>query len=128
MLHTLLSKRVLTTNTVLKVFNSDIKNLLSMEDMWRSRAKPTPLDFDGITSGTFTLPQVAAQTNGSSASSHPKTNGHGNAAGPSTTTNGSSSRSGGAGLKDQRALTLADNLELFVARCVSQRLITFLAS
>ncbi|KAI0084615.1 hypothetical protein BDY19DRAFT_898178 [Irpex rosettiformis] len=93
-----------------KVFNSDINNLLSMEDMWRTRAKPTPLDFAAITNGTFTLPLPLSQTNG--APTRPATNGNGATA--STSSSGSSSRSD-AGLKDQRALTLQDNVELFVA-------------
>ncbi|KZP02367.1 hypothetical protein FIBSPDRAFT_970087, partial [Athelia psychrophila] len=45
-----------------KVYNSDIRNLLSMSDMWRSRAPPLPLDFDTIQNGTFVLrePEPAA--------------------------------------------------------------------
>ncbi|KAH7875766.1 uncharacterized protein C8R40DRAFT_1044539 [Lentinula edodes] len=31
-----------------KIFNTDIKRLLSMSDMWNHRAKPVPLDFDRI--------------------------------------------------------------------------------
>ena len=84
-----------------------------MEDMWRTRAKPTPLDFDAINNGTFTLPQTAVLPNG--AASHPTTNG--NASTASTSTNGTASHPA-AGLKDQKALTLRDNVELFVARLV----------
>lgn len=36
-----LSKRVFN-----KVFKADVERLLSMEDMWRKRTKPVPLDFD----------------------------------------------------------------------------------
>jgi ubiquitin-like 1-activating enzyme E1 B len=31
-----------------KVFNDDIKRLCSMEEMWKSRTKPTPLDFASL--------------------------------------------------------------------------------
>ncbi|KAJ8688957.1 E1 ubiquitin-activating protein uba2 [Pleurotus ostreatus] len=43
-----------------KVFNSDIRNLLSMADMWRSRAPPTPLDFDAIMDGSFSHKKTPA--------------------------------------------------------------------
>lgn len=103
-----------------KVFFSDINNLLSMADMWRSRAKPTPLDFDGIKNGTFTLDQRqpnGAHTNGSSnGAASNGWNGSGSAAtekllGAQASNTASTSA---AGLKDQRSLTLQDNLELFV--------------
>ncbi|TBU39389.1 hypothetical protein BD309DRAFT_1012010 [Dichomitus squalens] len=104
-----------------KVFHSDILNLLSMADMWRSRAPPTPLDFDQIRAGSFASPPAAKP--------HPQPNGvhaHGNGnvdgkpTGSSATEillNGAGGPAGatGAGLKDQRALSLQDNLELFVA-------------
>lgn len=32
-----------------KVFKSDIERLASLEDMWKSRSKPNPLDFDELT-------------------------------------------------------------------------------
>ncbi|KZP09553.1 hypothetical protein FIBSPDRAFT_801990 [Athelia psychrophila] len=95
-----------------KVYNADIRNLLSMSDMWRSRAPPLPLDFDTIQNGTFVLrepePAAAPVANGA-----PKTNGStstekvltGTAPVPPTP----------AGLKAQRSLTLAENLALFVA-------------
>ncbi|ETW75323.1 hypothetical protein HETIRDRAFT_482048 [Heterobasidion irregulare TC 32-1] len=85
-----------------KVFDADIRNLLSMEDMWRYRAKPVPLDFDALAAGTFVLRDDPAATTG---------NGNGNSNG-----NGQAKGAGGAGgLKDQRALSLRDNWELFVA-------------
>lgn len=40
-----------------KVFTDDINRLRSMEDMWKTRKQPNPLDFDGISkeaSGTKT--------------------------------------------------------------------------
>lgn len=94
-----------------KVFNADIRNLLSMADMWRSREKPTPLDFDAIVDGSFV---VKEPTKGSSSSSNSKAqvNGHFNG----DATRSASSSNGKSGLKDQRALTLQDNLALFVSR------------
>ncbi|KAG6908635.1 hypothetical protein DXG01_003813 [Tephrocybe rancida] len=81
-----------------KVFNADIKNLLVMADMWRSRAPPVPLDFDAILDDTFVLrAEVAPQTASGSKFPAPSANGS------------------GSGLKDQRALSLRDNVELFVA-------------
>ncbi|OBZ78036.1 Ubiquitin-activating enzyme E1-like protein [Grifola frondosa] len=108
-----------------KVFNSDILNLLSMADMWRSRAPPTPLDFEAIENGTFVHKTPnGTRTNGAIAGS---SNSTGNGQVPRTTNSGSpdkvlagtssgaSSSSTPSGLKDQRALSLQDNLELFVA-------------
>jgi ubiquitin-like 1-activating enzyme E1 B len=31
-----------------QVFKQDIERLLSMEEMWRHRTKPTPLDYDNL--------------------------------------------------------------------------------
>ncbi|KAI0634914.1 hypothetical protein C8Q77DRAFT_1104728 [Trametes polyzona] len=95
-----------------KVFHSDILNLLSMADMWRTRAPPVPLDFDAIQAGTFVLSRPsqngasASQMNGSVGSSATEKQLNGSGAAPSAN---------GAKLKDQRALSLQDNLELFVS-------------
>ncbi|KAI0368576.1 hypothetical protein BV20DRAFT_969185 [Pilatotrama ljubarskyi] len=110
-----------------KVFHADILNLLSMADMWRSRAPPVPLDFDAIRAGTFVLnrpsqngsatPTAQAQTIGGakgSSATEKQLNGTGNGASSSTTT-AATAAAGSAGLKDQRALSLQDNLELFVS-------------
>ncbi|KAI0327705.1 hypothetical protein GY45DRAFT_1327242 [Cubamyces sp. BRFM 1775] len=101
-----------------KVFHSDILNLLSMADMWRSRAPPVPLEFDAIRAGSFVLnrpsqngaaaPPVQEQTNGAKGSTSTEKMLNGS----SSSTNASTS---GAKLKDQRALSLQDNLELFVS-------------
>lgn len=103
-----------------KVFNADIKNLLIMADMWRSRSPPVPLDFDKIMDGSFILrPEQSGQVNGvdsnGASGSGSKTptnqpNGHANG-----TSNGTAPTAS-AGLKDQKALTLRDSLVLFVAR------------
>ncbi|KAH9941250.1 uncharacterized protein BXZ73DRAFT_98467 [Epithele typhae] len=103
-----------------KVFHADILNLLSMADMWRSRAPPIPLDFDKILEGSFPLlrpqqnglPQPPQNGNASS-SKQRETVGTGKA---EVKVNGTAPVSvNGAGLKDQRALSLQDNLELFIA-------------
>ncbi|KAK7062646.1 E1 ubiquitin-activating protein uba2 [Paramarasmius palmivorus] len=92
----------LTADRTKQVFDADIRNLLLMSDMWRARTPPTPLDFDAILQGTFALPtpssSAAASTNG-------QVNGKSNGA----------ETSANAGLKDQRALTLKDNLSLFIS-------------
>ncbi|CDO73925.1 hypothetical protein BN946_scf185016.g82 [Trametes cinnabarina] len=102
-----------------KVFHADILNLLSMADMWRSRAPPIPLDFDAIRAGTFVLNRPAQngdvsaapeKANGSKGSASTEKILNGNGASTATT-----SSTGSAGLKDQRALSLKDNLELFVS-------------
>ena len=104
------------------MFHADILNLLSMADMWRSRAPPTPLDFDKIRDGTFVLgrpQQNGVHANGSAAANGKpgEASGSGGSASTEKLLNGSSSTSAsGAGLKDQRALTLQDNLELFISR------------
>lgn len=100
-----------------QVFHSDVLNLLSMGDMWRSRAPPTPLEFDAIRAGTFVLARNAQ--NGAAV---PQTNGTTGSSATEKQLNGgsmsSSAEANGAKLKDQRTLTLQDNLELFVVRCV----------
>lgn len=105
-----------------KVFHSDILNLLSMADMWRSRAPPTPLNFDGIRDGSFVLQRPVHQTNGVAASSSTMSNGKkinrapelSGSAATEALLNGSTSSSK-SGLKDQRSLTLEDSLDLFVS-------------
>ena len=80
-----------------------------MADMWRSRSPPTPLDFDSIMDGSFDLngaTNAVASGSGSDLSSKL----------PNGQLNGNGNIPLGEGLKDQRALTLKDNLELFVSR------------
>ena len=94
-----------------------------MADMWRSREPPTPLDFDGIRSGTFEV-KKPQQPNGTA----PTVNGtHANGSATKVTGSAATERllngtpsgsSSSSSLKDQRSLSLHDNLELFVSRCV----------
>lgn len=102
-----------------QAFHDDIQNLLKMTDMWRSRAPPTPLDFEGIQNGTFTMSTVPpVQVNG--------TLNHSNGVSSSNTVSNTASSSrdtldGGhangysPALKDQKELTLKENLELFIS-------------
>jgi len=72
-----------------------------MADMWRTRQPPIPLDFIPIVQGSFVL---RSEARGPTAS----------ASQPAESQNGTTS----GGLKDQRNLSLLDNLELFVSRYV----------
>ncbi|KAG7439796.1 uncharacterized protein BT62DRAFT_976503 [Guyanagaster necrorhizus] len=81
-----------------KIFKSDIRNLLAMSDMWRSRAPPIPLEFDAILDDTFVLRQ------------NDPSNGQNRQASTSRAANGHSSA-----IKDQRPLSLRDNVLLFVS-------------
>ena len=83
-----------------------------MSDMWRSRPPPLPLDFDAIKNGTFVLKEEHGVT---------RVNGKIRGAvseGKQVPMNGSVAAANG-GLKDQRSLTLGDNLGLFISRYMS---------
>ncbi|TDL19017.1 hypothetical protein BD410DRAFT_774396 [Rickenella mellea] len=99
-----------------KVFEADIQNLLSMSDMWSNRAPPVPLNYHEILNDSFVLPNHpetdAATSNGPFVPQNKAhTNGHNV---PNASSSSTASGSGGAGLKDQRELTLRENLELFI--------------
>ncbi|KAH9060572.1 hypothetical protein EDB87DRAFT_1615255 [Lactarius vividus] len=122
-----------------KVFHRDVLNLLSMEDMWRFRDKPVPLDFDLIQSDQFILRGQAASAVDSpvDGTSHPANGGRGvnvhpsgststrNANGTAAIVNDTTVRPG-HGLKDQRSLSLRENLVLFVSSTerLAERLMT----
>jgi ubiquitin-like 1-activating enzyme E1 B len=91
-----------------QVFNADIQNLLSMEDMWRSRAKPTPLDYDKVVEGLFNSLAKQGKRNPATAASL-----SGSLTSKLTLSNGSDSASS-AKLKDQRILDVSETLALFV--------------
>ena len=116
-----------------QVFHNDVLNLLSMEDMWRFRDKPVPLDFDLIQNDQFTLRgQVASAVNPPAGGILRPANGdsgvEGRLNGSVTSYNGNSPTptptpkesvaNAGHGLKDQRSLSLRENLTLFVSRLV----------
>ena len=118
-----------------QVFHNDIRNLLSMEDMWRFRDKPVPLDFDLIQNDQFILHGQTVNTvdpsptptdgilhpvNGDS-SVDMRLNGsiaNRKSSSASSTPKGSAAKSS-HGLKDQRSLSLRENLALFVSRLAS---------
>ncbi|KAG6861181.1 hypothetical protein C0995_002988 [Termitomyces sp. Mi166 len=98
-----------------KVFNADINNLLVMTDMWKSRAPPVPLDFDAILDGTFILRGESTSNNGDGATDQADKSGTSIAG-----VNGNvSTPPNAAGLRDQRALSLKDNVE-FTDRLVAR--------
>jgi len=86
--------------------------------MWRSRSPPTPLDFDSIMDGSFNLNGAKSSTANAvaSGSGSGRRSNSSPAKLPNGQVNGNGSIPLGEGLKDQRALTLKDNLELFVSR------------
>jgi hypothetical protein len=90
-----------------KVYDQDIRRLLSMSDMWRYRVPPVPLDRGLILKGEFVDPRKESIGGGGS-----EVNGSGN-----TAESGSGSGTG-SGLKDQKALSLKDNVELLDDRYV----------
>ncbi|KAF8185021.1 hypothetical protein K438DRAFT_1723883 [Mycena galopus ATCC 62051] len=109
-----------------KVFNADIRNLLIMADMWRARAPPVPLDFDTILDGSFVLrleePKEATapsngKPNGVSRPANAVASGSGSKASANgvSTDAGTSAPAAGSGLKDQKQLSLKDNVLLFVS-------------
>jgi hypothetical protein len=102
-----------------QVFGDDINRLLAMEDMWThpGRVKPVPLGYTEIMDGSFVTPPlrttIAAATNASASSSKlseapPATNGQ-------SKLNGAAD-GGSRLLKDQKELSVKENLELFVDR------------
>lgn len=111
------------------MFWDDINRLLAMEDMWKvaGRVKPVALDYDTIMSNQFVTPPLRVvlpangskkeeAANGSDASaSAPVQNG------ASSSTNGTANGSSAASqkLKDQKELSVKENLELFVDRSAS---------
>ncbi|KAI9509329.1 hypothetical protein F5148DRAFT_1012509 [Russula earlei] len=122
-----------------KVFYNDILNLLSMEDMWRFRDRPVPLDFDLIQSNQFVLRRQAVSAvdlsadvvlrpaNGDcSITAHLNGNAASNDGRGATSTPKGSAPKSGQGLKDQRSLSLQENLVLFVSS--SERLAARLKS
>lgn len=102
-----------------------------MEDMWKKegRVKPVSLGYESIMNGTFVTPPlrnaVAAavpaksngQVNGSAAPSEKVDQANANAsssASSATTQNGAKNGQTARKLKDQKELTVKENLELFI--------------
>ncbi|WVQ93111.1 hypothetical protein IAU59_000175 [Kwoniella sp. CBS 9459] len=85
-----------------KVFNEDINRLLAMEDMWKKegRVKPVPLVYESIMDESFQAPPLRSAPTA-----------------PQPHTNGSVKEAEKKGLKDQRELSLKENLKLFIDSC-----------
>lgn len=97
------------------MFDSDIRNLLSMDQMWKSkdRVPPVPLDFDKIADGTFSLPD-ASQAESVNGSAKNKDGAEDIEAGNND--KHASTQQSQNGLKDQKKLSLQECLVLFVSR------------
>lgn len=88
-----------------KVYKNDIQRLLSMEKMWEHRpVKPVPLEFQDALSGAASAATQSAENPAPTADAVPSSE----AATASETNNASQ-------LKDQRTLSLKDNVELFLS-------------
>ncbi|KAL0247851.1 hypothetical protein I308_103929 [Cryptococcus tetragattii IND107] len=96
-----------------KIFNEDICRLLAMEDMWKKegRVKPVPLDCDAILNGTFVTPPLRTAPTANQQANSDK--------GAERAKNKPA-----ALLKDQKELSLKENLELFLDR-LSARVLAF---
>ncbi|KAF9067624.1 hypothetical protein BDP27DRAFT_1328434 [Rhodocollybia butyracea] len=106
-----------------KVFGRDVRNLLSMSDMWRHREPPIPLEFDAIMNETFVINRAgtsSATSTGTHVNNSTSSSTNGNSNGYSTQPVASTSAAGArVALKDQRKLSLKDNLELFISSVYS---------
>ncbi|EST06388.1 UBA/THIF-type NAD/FAD binding fold [Kalmanozyma brasiliensis GHG001] len=95
-----------------KVYKNDIERLLGMEEMWTHRpVKPVPLVFADAVQGVSSVGSNGAAPAPPAVDSTATTS----AAAP-TTSNGSTDAST---LKDQRTLTLQDNVQLFLSSASS---------
>ncbi|KAF8598877.1 hypothetical protein BDV93DRAFT_526479 [Ceratobasidium sp. AG-I] len=95
-----------------KVYDQDIRRLLAMTDMWAHRVPPVPLDRTAILEGTFVDPRKA---NDVEMGDGRRANGdtvQANGADKDTYGAGKSTNASGSGLRDQKALSLKDNVEL----------------
>ncbi|UZJ55881.1 hypothetical protein CBS101457_005201 [Exobasidium rhododendri] len=73
-----------------KIFKEDVERLLRMEDMWRNRVRPIPIQYDEAVQGE-------AESAKASSSTAASTNGNGNA----------------SQLRDQKMLSLKETVDLF---------------
>lgn len=93
-----------------------------MDDMWKlpGRIKPVPLDHHSIVNGTFMTPPVRATAVASSGSSQA------NESAKMEQTNGNQNANGSTRLlRDQKELSVMDNLALFIDRCVTVYLLRY---
>ena len=107
-----------------EIFNFDLHRLLAMDDMWKvpGRYRPVPLEFESIMSDTFKTPKLRNTENISDGSEKGdrRVNGHRNGhVDASSFPISDGQRSLSRTLKDQRELSIKDNLELFINRYVA---------
>ncbi len=83
-----------------------------MDEMWKvqGRIKPVPLEYDAIMTDNFPMPHSGSLVD----STQKRTNGSMTVTTPEAASGKKSAEPSTATLKDQRELTLKDNLELFV--------------
>jgi ubiquitin-like 1-activating enzyme E1 B len=97
-----------------QVYNRDIRNLLSMEDMWRFRDQPVPLDYEAIREDRFELCGQRASKAAIAAKATPANGDEANGSvAKGNSVNGAAESSK---LRDQCALSLRDSWEMFVSR------------
>ncbi|KAF8732538.1 Ubiquitin-activating enzyme active site, partial [Rhizoctonia solani] len=111
-----------------KIYDQDIRRLLAMSDMWKYRVPPVPLDRNAILEGVF----VDSRNEASSGKEEDGPNAVGEKEGPNKGGDNSAGAPAGAGLKDQKTLTLKETIELFddslrrlAARIPKEEIITF---
>lgn len=107
----------------IQIFEDDINRLLAMDDMWKvaGRVKPVALDYDSVINGTFVTPPLrtaAAPPNANGSAANGTNGAEANGASSSTTPAASAAPAvvNPSQLKDQRELSVKDNLELFLDR------------
>ncbi|KAH7323317.1 hypothetical protein B0J17DRAFT_682908 [Rhizoctonia solani] len=110
-----------------KIYDQDVKRLLAMSDMWKHRTPPVPLDRSAILGGSFV---DSRRDVGSGEKSGASATGKSGAVAGETSV--SPEKSAGAGLKDQKALSLKETVELFddslrrlAARITTEDIISF---
>ncbi|CAE6479274.1 unnamed protein product [Rhizoctonia solani] len=106
-----------------KIYDQDTKRLLAMSDMWKYRKQPLPLDRSAILDGSFADSRVDLGKDGANGEE---------ATDEKNNPLSSTEKSAGAGLKDQKALSLKETVELFddslrrlAARITTEDIISF---
>ncbi|KDN34953.1 hypothetical protein RSAG8_12004, partial [Rhizoctonia solani AG-8 WAC10335] len=110
-----------------KIYDQDTRRLLAMSDMWKYRKAPLPLDRSAILEGSF----VDSRKDAGSGKGGAIENGA-EAADEKSGVPARAEQSPGGGVKDQKALSLKETVELFddslrrlAARINTEQIITF---
>ena len=108
--------RVVAERIFNKVYKNDIERLLGMEEMWAHRpVKPVPLVFQDALNNVSSSDSEATPASASGSAPHDPTT---SSATDATPVNGATAPAAAAHaskLKDQRTLSLKDNVELFLS-------------